>query len=135
MVAAVATAFGYGAAYFYFTGRISTLEERLKLAQESKGTYQVRIAEVTRDNPYRIGPTDDLVQVNLSEEVSPVILLPSGFLKGKTVSIKDKKGDSDKRAVIIKAEGGSIDGSPDWRIESSFASVSFVWDGNNWSAY
>jgi hypothetical protein len=136
LVAIVAASTGYSAAYFQSSGKIATLEERLKLAQETKSPYHIRIAEVTNENPYRVQPTDDLVQVNLAtNDVSPVILLPSGFLKGKTVSIKDKSGTSHLREIKVRAEGGTIDGLPEWSIAGSFASTGFVWDGKNWSAY
>ena len=117
LVAAVAATAGYSAAaYLHSSGRIATLEERLKLAQETKSPYHIRIAEVTNENPYRVQPTDDLVQVNLATtDVSPVILLPSGFLKGKTVSIKDKSGTSHLHEIKVRAEGGTIDGLPDGR--------------------
>jgi hypothetical protein len=135
LVAAVSAVLGFGASYFYFSGKIAALEERLKLAQESKGASQIRISEVTIENPYRVQPTDDFVQVALKADVSPVILLPSGFVKGKTVSIKDKNGSAPQHQIIVRAEGGTIDGLPEWRIASAFGSIGFVWDGQNWSAY
>ena len=136
LVTIVAAGAGYSAGYFYSSGRIATLEERVKLAQEAKSPYHIRIAEVTTENPYRVQPTDDLVQVNITtNDISPVILLPSGFLKGKTVSIKDKSGTSHLHEIKVRAEGGTIDGLPEWTIAGSFASTGFVWDGRNWSAY
>ncbi|WP_445215688.1 hypothetical protein ACKWRH_24975 [Bradyrhizobium sp. Pa8] len=135
LVAALAGGLGYGAASFYYSGRISVLEERLRLAQDGRSPYQIRIAEVTTENPYRVTPSDDLIQLNLSADVSPIVLLPSGFPKGKTVSIKDKKGNSSKSEVKIRADGGLIDGMPEWTLAGDFGSVSFVWDGKSWSAY
>lgn len=135
LVFAVASSVGYTSAWFYYSGRISVLEERLRLAQDGRSPYQIRIAEVTTENPYRVTPSDDLVQVNLSADVSPIVLLPSGLPKGKTVSIKDKKGNSSKYKVKIRADGGLIDGLPEWTLAGDFGSVSFVWDGKSWSAY
>ncbi|PPQ16350.1 hypothetical protein CV770_26770 [Bradyrhizobium sp. AC87j1] len=134
-VATVAAGIGFGVASFYHSGRISVLEERLRLAQDGRSPYQIRIAEVTTENPYRVQPSDDLVQVNLITDVSPVILLPSGLLKGKTVSVKDKKGNSSKYEVKIRADGGLIDGFPEWTLSGDHGSVSFVWDGKTWSVY
>jgi hypothetical protein len=125
----------------YFVGntvggaRVAALEDRLKVAQESRSSYQIRIAEVTSENPYRVQPTDDLVQISLADGTAPLVLLPSGFVKGKTISVKDKKGNSSKQEIIIRAEGGTIDGLAEWRIAGDYASANFVWDGRGWSAF
>jgi hypothetical protein len=115
--------------------RVAALEERVKAAQEGRSPYQIRIADITTENPYRVQPIDDLVQISLADGAVPVILLPSGFVKGKTISIKDKKGNSSKQEIIIRAEGGTIDGLQQWRIAGDYASANFVWDGKSWSAF
>jgi hypothetical protein len=135
MIALVTGGGGYAAGYSIGGARVSVLEDRLKIAQEGRSTYQVRITQVTAENPYRVQATDDVVQVNLSADEDPVVLLPSGFLIGKTVSLKDKKGNSSKRQIIVRAEGGTIDGLDKWTIDGDYGSIGFVWDGKQWSAY
>ncbi len=134
-VAIIAGGIGYASGWSIGGARVSVLEDRLKIAQESRSPYQVRLAEVTTENPYRVQATDDLVQVNLTADEKPVILLPSGFLKGKTVSIKDKKGNSSKQEIEVRSEGGKIDGLEKWVIAGDFGSLNFVWDGKSWSAF
>ena len=126
---------GFGVGWALGGAKVSVLEERLKSALEARSPYQVRIAEVTTENPYRVQQGDDLIQVNLMADESPVIILPSGFLKGKTVSIKDTKGNSPTREIVVRAEGGTIDGLPQWTLAGAFSSISFVWDGKSWSAF
>jgi hypothetical protein len=134
-IALVCAASGYFVGSTVGGARVAVLEERLKAAQEGRSPYQIRIADVSTENPYRVQPTDDLIQVSLADDVAPVILLPSGFVKGKTVSIKDKKGDSPKREITVRAEGGTIDGLPDVRIAAAYGSINLVWDGKSWSLF
>jgi hypothetical protein len=65
-IAILAAGGGAAAGYAIGGARVSVLEDRLKIAQESRSPYQVRITEVTAENPYRVQATDDVVQVNLA---------------------------------------------------------------------
>jgi hypothetical protein len=133
VAAVVSAAVGFGAATFWWSGTVATLRERIVLLQENRTSGYRRIVEVTRGPSYRVQPDDDVVQVNI-EDGSPVtIFLPTGFAKGKMVTIKDKKGNSVEVPITIMSDGGTIDGLRQLVLRGNRGSFSVIWDGVGWS--
>jgi hypothetical protein len=129
----VGTILGFSAAYFLRSEEVSILHERVAELERSRSPSQLRIKEVTNGTSYRVQATDDVVQVNNSENIPTTILLPSGFAKGKLVTIKDKKGNANAFPIKILSEAGTIDGLRELSINVDKASYSLIWDGDAWS--
>jgi hypothetical protein len=123
---------GYGASSLYWSGQNATLKERVAQLQDAKTPSQLRIVEVT-DSFYRVKLNDDVIQVNNAKEQKVTISLPSGFPKGKLVTIKDKKGDAFAMHIVIVSEVGKIDTLPELVIATNKGSFSLIWDGSDWS--
>jgi hypothetical protein len=124
---------GYAVGSFWSSGTVSILRERVAQLQESRSPSQLRIKEITTGSSYRVQATDDVVQVNNAEDIVTTILLPSGFSKGKLVTIKDKKGNANAFHIIIVSEAGKIDGLSRLELVVDKGSYALIWDGDAWS--
>lgn len=124
---------GFGVGTFWWSGTVSILRERISELQESRSPSQLRIKEVTNGTSYRVQATDDVIQVNNAQDIPTTILLPSGFSKGKLVTIKDKKGNANAFHIIIVSEAGQIDGLPRLELVVDKGSYALIWDGDAWS--
>jgi hypothetical protein len=89
-------------------------------------------------NPYRAKESDEILNVFI---VPTQIILPLTFARGKFITVKDKTGAwlKDKtegsRIVITADEGAKIDSLAQINIQANYASISFIWDGREWSMY
>jgi hypothetical protein len=124
---------GFGVATFWWSGTVSTLRERIVLLQENRTAGYKRIVEVTRGPSYRVQQDDDVIQVNIDDGSAVTIYLPSGFPKGKVVTIKDKKGNSFDVPITIVSDAGTIDGLRQFVLGINRGIISFIWDGVGWS--
>lgn len=90
------------------------------------------VTDVT-STPYRVQITDDVLEVFISPSE---IILPIGFPRGKSVTIKDMTGKAVSAPITITAEGGQVDGLlPQVQIQSNRAAFSFIWNGKEWSLF
>jgi hypothetical protein len=124
---------GFGVATFWWSGTVSTLRERVAFLQETKSPSQLRIVEVTKGPSYRVQAGDDVIHVNNSEDAPITIFLPSGFVRGKVVTIKDKRGNAFSVHINIVSDAGTIDGISTLVIGTNKGYFSLIWDGVDWS--
>lgn len=89
--------------------------------------------EVKGGPSYRVKPDDDVIQVTNPGPTPITIYLPSGFEKGKLVTVKDKGGNSFEAHINIISDAGKIDGLREYVIAVDKGSVAFIWDGDAWS--
>ncbi len=124
---------GFGAATFWWSGTVGTLRERVAQLAETRGHTPLRIVEVKGGPSYRVKPDDDVIQVTNPGPTPITIYLPSGFEKGKLVTVKDKGGNSFEAHINIISDAGKIDGLREYVIAVDKGSVAFIWDGDAWS--
>ena len=68
-----------------------------------------------------------------TNEVNITISSSSVLEKGKSITLKDSQGNSFTNNINISTEGSeTIDGNSIVSIESNFASITLISDGNNW---
>jgi hypothetical protein len=124
---------GFGAATFWWSGTVSTLRERVALLEENRSHAPLHIVEVKSGPSYRVKPSDDVIQVN-NPDASPItIFLPSGFERGKLVTVKDKRGNANAVNIKIVSDAGTIDGLRELVINSNKGYYLLIWDGEAWS--
>lgn len=74
-----------------------------------------------------------LMLVNKTVGSATAVTLSPGSLPWVIYAIKDKKGDAATNNITVSPPSGLIDGSSSFLINVNFMSVSFVFDGSNWS--
>lgn len=124
---------GFVASTYWWSGAVSELREHVALLREGHGNRQLAIAEVTKGPSYRVQLDDDIIQVNNPSSTPITIYLPTGFPRGKVVTIKDKKGNAFTTHINIVSDGGAIDGLQELVINSNKGYYSLIWDGAGWS--
>src|SRR5580704_17923206 len=104
----------------------------LREALAGRGPSQKNIVDVTSDF-YRAQATDDVLNVT---SLPAKIILPTNFLRGKTIIVKDGTGLANQNNILISVDGGAlISGLSVVAITSARGSWSFIWDGKEWSMY
>ncbi len=92
------------------------------------------IAEVTGTTAYSVTNTDHVVNVNRSIAGAASIVLPNtGIPVGRTIIVKDAKGDAATNAITVTVNGGGlIDATASNVINSNFSSMEYIWNGTKW---
>ncbi len=110
---------------------VSRKNRALSDALATRNPSLAHITDVS-DNWYRVQPTDDVINV-----LAPpaTIVLPSGFVRGKIVTVKDRNGKALEQHITVRAEGGRIITLPEIVIATSYGSFSFLWDGKEWTLH
>jgi hypothetical protein len=89
----------------------------------------VPVTEVTT-TPYTPGPTEYFLCVDVAGPAS--IVLPTSVV-GKIFVVKDCDGDASTNPITITATGSTIDGSASATIDVNYGSLTFVFNGTEWS--
>lgn len=89
----------------------------------------VPVTDVTT-TPYTPGATEYFLCVDVAGPAS--IVLPTGVV-GKVYVVKDCDGDASTNPITITATGSTIDGSASATINVDYGSLTFVFNGTEWS--
>lgn len=89
----------------------------------------VPVTDVTT-TPYTPGATEYFLCVDVAGPAS--IVLPTSVV-GKVYVVKDCDGDASTNPIIITATGSTIDGSVSATINVDYGSLTFVFNGTEWS--
>jgi len=61
------------------------------------------------------------------------VLLPSGSLLGKEITVADIKGDALTNPIIVLGNGNNINGNSSATINTDYGSITMLWNGYFWS--
>jgi hypothetical protein len=82
-------------------------------------------------SPYTLTGNDDIVIIDKTvASASSVVLPPS--LPGRSVLIKDGKGDASSNTILITPAAGNIDNQPSYTLNTNNGWVQAVYDGTQW---
>jgi hypothetical protein len=93
------------------------------------GTSVVPVTNVTT-TPFTPAATDYLLCVEIAGLAS--IVLPTSVV-GKVFVVKDCDGDANTNPITVTATGSTIDGSVSATIGVNYGSLTFVFNGTEWS--
>jgi hypothetical protein len=74
--------------------------------------------------------SETLILVAKTVGAATTITLPSSPAAGRTVTVKDGKGDANTHNITVV---GSIDGGSSFLIVQPWSAITFVWTGSMWS--
>jgi hypothetical protein len=81
--------------------------------------------------PYNLTGNDDIIIIDkVVASASSVVLPPS--LAGRSVLIKDGKGDANTNPILITPSSGNIDNSASYTLSVDNGWVQAVYDGTQW---
>jgi len=103
----------------------------LREAVKGGGPLHKNIIQVSSDL-YRAQEADDIIEVFANPSK---IILPQTAPKGKSITVKDKAGRANGSIKISVDGGAKIDSLAELDMRGMYASISFVWDGKEWSIY
>lgn len=89
----------------------------------------VPVTDVTV-TPYTPGPTEYFLCVDVGGPAT--VRLPTSVV-GKVYEVKDCDGDAATNPITITAIGSTIDGAASATINVDYGSLSFVFNGSEWS--
>lgn len=88
---------------------------------------------VTSGASYTLSSSDGIVIVNKSSGSATAIALPSSPATGRTVTIKDGKGDAATNNITITPAAGTIDGASNLLLNVAYASAVLIYSGSAWN--
>lgn len=88
---------------------------------------------VVTTSPYIATSTDTFIGVNNTGLVPFSVVLPANPQTGKFYIIKDVSGTAATDTITVTAVGNTIDGSASAIINTSFGSITLIFDGVEWS--
>jgi hypothetical protein len=125
--------FFFFVASFQVYDDLNTKYRMLVEAAASRNPSQAHITTVTTGS-YLVLPSDDVLLVDF-RKFGATIVLPSGFPKGKIITVKDKTGVASVNPIRITAERGKIDGVPELQLAADYGYISFIWNGEESSTF
>ncbi len=99
----------------------------------STGAMTLQTAVVTSGSTYAVLATDYTIIINKGTGSSTGVTLPSSPATGRTLVIKDGKGDANTNNITISAATGNIDGSATAVINVAYGAMSLVYNGTQWN--
>ena len=103
----------------------------LREAVKRGGPSQKNIIQVSSDL-YHVQETDDIIEVFANPSK---IILPQTAPKGKSITVKDKAGRANGSIKISVDRSAKIDSLSELDMRGMYSSLSFIWDGKEWSIY
>jgi len=88
---------------------------------------------VVTTSPYLATPTDVVIGVNNTGLVPFSVVLPANPVTGKFYVVKDISGTAATFNITVTAVGHTIDGAASAVINTNFGSLTFLFNGTNWS--
>lgn len=101
----------------------------------SSGPTIRTITTVTEGDTYFIKPDDQIVIINKTVYIGQTnVKLPVIGQTGRSILVKDGKGNAPDHSILIIAESGEfIDGVPFIAISTTYSSIEFTDNGTEWS--
>lgn len=97
---------------------------------------QVRAVNVlTSAGPYVVVSTDHYIVVNQTVGAPMAITIPSPGNAGRSLKIKDGKGDANTNNITITPATGTIDGAASFVMTANYESIELVDNGTEWSVF
>lgn len=88
---------------------------------------------ITATSPFLATPSDAFIGVNNTGLVPFSVALPANPVTGKFYIIKDVTGTAAIDNITVTAVGHTIDGAASAVINTSFGSITLLFDGVEWS--
>lgn len=88
---------------------------------------------ITATGAYNILSTDDQVVINKTVGGATTVNLPTSPTTGRTLTVKDGKGDAATNNITVTPAAGNIDGSSTFVINVNYQSNDFVYNGTQWN--
>lgn len=78
---------------------------------------------VTAAGDYTITATDRIVCINKTVGAATAVNLPSATGTGRTIDLKDAKGDADVNNITVSGDGQTIDGAASLVLVTAYAAI------------
>jgi hypothetical protein len=103
-------------------------------AQYNSVTTNVNLI-LTPSNPYNVTPSDNVVIVDTSVLISPVIQLPATAANGRLIHIKDGRGQATTNNIIVTPDAAqyieSLGMGISYIMNTNYQSISLVYESNS----
>lgn len=90
---------------------------------------------VTAAGDYNVGSLDYVVVMNKTVAAATTVNLPGSPSTGRTIIVKDGKGDAAANNVTVIPATGTIDGAATIVISTNYGSVAFIYNGSQWNVF
>jgi hypothetical protein len=104
-------------------------------ATRFKYSYANEISAVyrmTSGSSYDVTDNDKTIVVNKATGSGTFVALPPSPVTGRTIIVKDGKGDAATNPITVLPTSGNIDGAANYVISVNRASATFQYDGTEW---
>jgi hypothetical protein len=96
-------------------------------------TILENLSVFTTTGNYTVAATDCIVIINKATGAATGVTLPSSPATGRTVTIKDGKGDAATNNITITPAAGTIDGAATLVLDQPYEAYSVVYNGSQWN--
>jgi streptogramin lyase len=93
------------------------------------------VTVLTSGASYTVLSTDYIVIVNKASGSATALTLPSSPATGRTVWIKDGKGDAGSNRITISPAAGTIDGASTYVIDGAYGAITLIYNGTQWNVF
>jgi hypothetical protein len=87
----------------------------------------------TSSGNYAATPADVVIVINKSVGGATTVTLPVLPQMGRTIVIKDGKGDAAANNITVQGAAGNIDGSGTYVMNANYRGLTLVYNGTQWN--